>query len=201
MEYFTAQRPNCDMVCQFPMHAILNDCSDLHARPGTNEYRVGARFYSGLAGPLTFFVDTLPQDRTRVSVWKPIANIFTDKWLLYSCLFLATQELFIELQTETSIAVHFTLLPGVSGSQLVARNWKLGRFLGTCDTQWGICRIGNLSSGYMYEIRVRTCSGSEPARCILRAMPVNIPTFPERKWLLTLWVWVFSTRNETCYFY
>ncbi len=52
----------------------------------------------------------------------------------------------------------------------------------------------------MYEIWVRTCSGSEPARCILRAMPVKIPTFPKRKWLLTLWVWVFSTTNEMCYF-
>ncbi len=55
--------------------------------------------------------------------------------LLYSCFYSATQELFIERQTETSITVHYTPLPGVIGSQLVARNWKLGRFFGTCDNQ------------------------------------------------------------------
>ncbi len=71
---------------------------------------------------------------------------------------------------------------GVTGSQMVARNSKLGRFFGTCDTR--SCTVSGLSPGFIYDLWVRTCSGSGPARCVLRAMPARMVTYPRGKLFL-----------------
>ncbi len=63
-EYYTIKRENISLACKFRIHAVLNDCTDQHARLGRNEYRIGAEFSSGAAKPITYSVDTLPQDRT-----------------------------------------------------------------------------------------------------------------------------------------
>ncbi len=68
-EYFTVKRENWDLACKFAIHGALDDCTDGHARYGTNEYRIGAEFYSGAAMPRTYFVATLQQDR------KPVKDI------------------------------------------------------------------------------------------------------------------------------
>ncbi len=92
---------------------------------------------------------------------------------------LASQELYPERLTETSIFVSYTPEAGVAGSQMVARNSKLGRFFGTCDAR--TCTVSGLSSGFIYEIWVRTCSGSGTSHCILRAMSAQMVTYPRGK--------------------
>ncbi len=93
--------------------------------------------------------------------------------------FLASQELYPDRLTETSITVSYTAETGVTGSQMVARNGKLGRFFGTCDAGRSTCTVSGLSAGFTFEIWVRTCSGSRPARCVLRAMPTQMVTYPK----------------------
>ncbi len=89
---------------------------------------------------------------------------------------LASQELHPERLTETSITVTYTPEAGVTSSQIVARNGKLGRFFGTCDTR--ACTVSGISSGFIFDIWVRTCSGSGPTRCVLRAKPAQMTTYP-----------------------
>ncbi len=67
----------------------------------------------------------------------------------------------------------------MTGSQMVARSGKLGRFLGTCDAASHTCTVNGLSAGFMYEIWVRTCSGSGPINCMLRAMAAQMVTYPK----------------------
>ncbi len=93
--------------------------------------------------------------------------------------FLASQELYPDRQTETSITVSYTAEVGVTGSQMVARNGKVGRFFGTCDTTRGTCTVSGLSAGFSFEIWVRTCTGSGPARCVLRATAAIMVTYPK----------------------
>ncbi len=82
-------------------------------------------------------------------------------------------------QTETLISVSYTPDAGVTGSQMVARSRKVGRFVGTCDVRSHTCAVSGLSAGIMYDIWVRTCSGSGPTRCVLRAMPAQMITYPK----------------------
>ncbi len=104
--------------------------------------------------------------------------------ILKSC-FLASQELLPQRHTETAITVSYNPEAGVSGSRIVARNGKVGRFLGHCDAALGTCTVSGLSAGFTYDIWVRTCSGSGPVRCILRAVPAQMVTYP-RGWLARL---------------
>ncbi len=76
----------------------------------------------------------------------------------------------------------YTPEAGVTGSQVVARNGKLGRFFGTCDTR--SCTASGLSPGFIYDIWVRTCSGSGPTQCLLRAIPARMVTYPSGKFPL-----------------
>ncbi len=92
---------------------------------------------------------------------------------------LATQEVYVDRLTETSITVSYTAEAGVTGSQMVARSGKVGRFFGACDAARGTCIVTGLSPGYNFEIWVRTCSGSGPVRCILRALPTQMATYPK----------------------
>ncbi len=169
------------MACKFRIRAVLNDCTHQHARPGKNEYRIGAEFSGGTAMSITYSVDTLPQDRTCCFISMVIISMFCS---LYISFFLATQELVLDRSTETTITVFYTPPPGVNGSQIIARNVKRGRFSGSCDTRGEVCRLFGLPSGFLYDIWVRTCNGSEPSRCILRVLPAEIPTFPKRKSLM-----------------
>ncbi len=89
---------------------------------------------------------------------------------------LASQELYPESLTETTIRVSYIPEAGVTNSEMVARNGKLGRFFGTCDKR--ACTASGLSPGFVYDIWVRTCSGSGPARCVLRAMAARLVTYP-----------------------
>ncbi len=66
----------------------------------------------------------------------------------------------------------------MTGSQIVARNAKLGRFAGTCGEFSHTCTVGGLSAGFIYEIWVRTCSKSEATHCMLRAMSAEMVTYP-----------------------
>ncbi len=108
--------------------------------------------------------------------FKMTVSIFIE---ILSNFHLASQELYPERFTETSISVSYTPEAGVIGSQMVARNAKVGRFLGTCDTR--TCTVSGLSAGFIYDIWVRTCSGSGPKRCILRAAPARMVTYPRGK--------------------
>ncbi len=76
------------------------------------------------------------------------------------------------------ISVSYTPDAAVTGSQMVARSGKVSRFVGTCDAASHTCAVSGLSAGIMYDIRVRTCSGSGPTRCVLRAMPTQLVTYP-----------------------
>ncbi len=93
--------------------------------------------------------------------------------------FLANQELYVDRLTETSITVYYTAEAGVTGSQMVARNGKVGRFFGACDATRGTCTVSGLSAGFNFEIWVRTCGESGPARCVLRAMSAQMVTYPK----------------------
>ncbi len=86
----------------------------------------------------------------------------------------ATQELYPSVITESSMTVSYFPDPGVNGSQLVVRNTRLGRFLGTCDSAMESCSVTGLTTGYTYDVWVRTCSGSGPTRCMLRALPTQM---------------------------
>ncbi len=97
----------------------------------------------------------------------------------FLCLFiiigvLAWQELLRERVTERSITVSYSPEEGVTDSQIMAKHSKVGRFFGTCDTR--ACTVDGLSPGFIYDIWVRTCSGSGPTQCILRAMPAQMAT-------------------------
>ncbi len=94
---------------------------------------------------------------------------------------IATQELYPEVVTESSITVSYFPDPGVDGSQMVVRSSRLGRFVGECDPNSGSCSVSNLKAGFTYFVWVRTCSGSGPTHCILRALPTEISTFPTRE--------------------
>ncbi len=75
-EYYTVKRENLSLACKFRIRAVLNDCTDQHASPGRNEYRIGAEFSSGAAMSITYFVDTLPQDRTYCFISMAILLMF-----------------------------------------------------------------------------------------------------------------------------
>ncbi len=93
---------------------------------------------------------------------------------------LATQWLYLDRNTESTIVVSYTAEAGVTGSHIVARNSKLGHFEGTCDADSGTCTVSGLSAGFIYDIWVRTCDAKGPKSCILRAMPAQIVTYPKR---------------------
>ncbi len=93
--------------------------------------------------------------------------------------FLAIQELFPDRQTETSITVFYTADAGVTGSQMVARNGKVGRFFGTCDEASGTCTVNGLSAGFSFKIWVRTCSVAGHVHCVLRAIATEMVTYPK----------------------
>ncbi len=67
----------------------------------------------------------------------------------------------------------------MTGSQMVARSGKLGRFFGACDATKNTCAVDGLSAGFMYDIWVRTCSGSGPINCVLRAIVAQMVTYPK----------------------
>ncbi len=93
---------------------------------------------------------------------------------------LATQELYLDRNTEDTITVSYTPDAGVTGSHIVARNSKVGHFEGTCDADSGICTVSGLSAGFIYDIWVRTCDANGPKSCILRALPAQMVTYPKR---------------------
>ncbi len=80
--------------------------------------------------------------------------------------------------TDSSITVNYIADEGVSGSHMIARSPKLGRFAGDCDASSGTCSIHGLTSGAYYEVWVRTCSGSDVKHCSLRALPAKMVTYP-----------------------
>ncbi len=61
---FTIRRDNWDTACNIPVHGILTDCTDGHARHGNNHYRIGASFPGGSWVPDNYYANTLQQDRT-----------------------------------------------------------------------------------------------------------------------------------------
>ncbi len=137
-----------------------------HAAQGRNHYRIGAWYNEGSWIPDNYYADTVQQDRAFFLRFNNTVS------------FLASQELLPGRQTETLISVSYTPEAGVTGSQMVARSGKVGRFLGRCDAAIHICAVTGLSAGIMYDIWVRTCSGSGPTRCVLRAMPTQLVTYP-----------------------
>ncbi len=160
---FTIRRDNWQTACNIPVNAILNDCTDNYARQGRNHYRIGADFQHGGMVPRNFYANTLQHNRTHFLVAFLIIAI------------LATEHLNVEAISETSISVIY----GVIGGQMVARSAKAGRFFGGCD--WYSCTVNGLRSGFIYEIWVRTCSGSGPTQCMLRAWPTQIVSYPKRR--------------------
>ncbi len=60
---FQVRRDNMATVCDIPIHRILTECTDSHARQGDNLYRIAA-FYPGVSwGPRNYNAHTLQQDR------------------------------------------------------------------------------------------------------------------------------------------
>ncbi len=63
-EFFVEREMWYEGVCKIPIHGILNDCTDGHARQGSNHYRIGADYATGTWSPDDYYVDTLQEDRT-----------------------------------------------------------------------------------------------------------------------------------------
>ncbi len=62
--------------------------SDLQAKPGTNEYRIGAEFYGGTSMSRTYFVQTCDRERKHSCIWMSTACIFLPKGLTVTLFYL-----------------------------------------------------------------------------------------------------------------
>ncbi len=60
---FLIQRENWDYICKIPVHGVLTDCTDSHARQGNNNYHIGANYPSVSWSPEDHYGETLQQDR------------------------------------------------------------------------------------------------------------------------------------------
>ncbi len=63
---FTIQAENWATVCKIAIHGVLDDCTDRHARTGSNHYRIGAEYDGGSWIPDNYYADTLQEDRTQI---------------------------------------------------------------------------------------------------------------------------------------
>ncbi len=176
-KFFTVRKDNWIYVCDIAIYGHLDDCTDIYARHGRTLYRIGAKYDTGSYVASFFYVNTL--DQNRAYFFKQSVLLYQSKHNLMKKTFIATQDLYPETSTETSITVGYIPEAGVNGSQMVVRNAKLGRFFGVCDTAAGSCTTYGLTAGFVYDVWVRTCEGSNPRMCIVMATPAQISTFPK----------------------
>ncbi len=118
------------------------------------------------------------------SPWTLLCLIYDKPFL--SCFHIATQQLTLLKQNETSLTIQYVPRPGISGYSLTARNPNSGATMVDCSPT--ACEIGNLPPGTAFTLWLRTCLREYWLVCDLEALPYDTFTLPMRtlRWNLLL---------------